>query len=129
MHFCKSCNNMYYMKETEIDDKPVLIYECKKCGDTNTDLLSNLENLIVSTTNIKKSEQKYHHIVNKYTKLDPTLPRIYNIECPNAGCSSNAKDETKTKNEIIYMRYDDKNMKYIYVCTNCDTIWRNNKNI
>ena len=25
----------------------------------------------------------YKDVINKYTKLDPTLPRITNIDCPN----------------------------------------------
>ena len=25
--------------------------------------------------------------------------------------------------EIIYLRYDDTNMKYIYLCCNCDNSW------
>ena len=127
---------MYYMKLYEpkedsgdtidLNHSNKLVYYCRKCGDTDENIGNKIENLIVSTTNIKKNEQKFHHIINKYTKLDPTLPRIYNIDCPNSGCSSNSTDETvKTENEIIYMRYDDKNMKYVYICSNCDTIWKN----
>jgi len=26
--------------------------------------------------------------------------------------------------EIIYLRYDDINMKYIYLCVHCDTVWK-----
>ena len=29
------------------------------------------------------------HIVNQYTKMDPTLPRVTHINCPNVNCSSN----------------------------------------
>ena len=53
--------------------------------------------------------------INEYTKLDPTLPRVSNIKCPNDNC----EDET----EVIYVRYDDINMKFVYICSECDTIW------
>ena len=31
----------------------------------------------------------------------------------------------RVENEIIYIRYDDTNMKYVYLCCNCDTVWKN----
>jgi len=77
----------------------------------------------VLDTQFKKGQQKFNHIVNKYTKLDPTLPRIYNIRCPNSSCSTNKTGETKPA-EIIYMRYDDSELKYIYICSTCDTTWK-----
>ena len=72
---------------------------------------------------IKKSEQSFNHIINKYTKLDPTLPRVSNILCPDPDCPTNTKNEPR---EIIYIRYDDTNMKYIYLCSTCDTVWNTN---
>jgi len=74
-------------------------------------------------TQFKKSEQKFNHIVNQYTKLDPTLPRMYNMKCPNANCNTNLVDSGKPA-EVIYMRYDDANLKYLYICVECDTIWK-----
>ena len=75
----------------------------------------------MSTVQLKKSEQEFSHIINKYTKLDPTLPRVSNILCPNADCLTNKEDVPR---EIIYIRYDDKNMKYVYLCSSCDTVWK-----
>ena len=63
-------------------------------------------------------------IVNKYTKLDPTLPRINRIPCPNAECDTNTKE---TPREIIYIRYDDTNIKYMYLCSTCDYVWKTNE--
>ena len=40
--------------------------------------------------------------------------------------SGGAKTVKKEK-EIIYIRYDDKNMKYLYLCAVCDHFWNNNK--
>ena len=59
--------------------------------------------------------------VHKYTKLDPTLPRVSNILCPNGDCLTNKEDIPR---EIIYIRYDDTNMKYVYLCSTCDTVWK-----
>jgi len=118
MHFCDQCQNMYYIRiDSENTNK--LVYYCRNCG--NEDKLLNVDNVCVSSTQIKKTEQSFDHIVNKYTKLDPTLPRISKILCPNPECETNTKD---TKREIIYIRYDDINMNYIYMCSTCDTIWK-----
>ena len=55
--------------------------------------------------------------------MDPTLPRVNNILCPNPDCTTNTKNDPR---EIIYIRYDDTNMKYIYLCSSCDTVWNTN---
>ena len=118
MHFCIKCNNMYYIRISS-DDSNKLIYYCRNCGNENTNL--NSDNFCVSKVQINHSEQSYTHTVNKYTKFDPTLPRIKNIKCPNEACISHEKDSNK---EVIYLRYDNINMKYVYLCSNCDTMWK-----
>ena len=121
MHFCSNCNNMYYIRINS-DNANKLVYYCRHCGDEDTMLTT--DNVCVSKINIKKTEQTFNHIVNKYTKYDPTLPRISNILCPNADCVTNTKEVPK---EIIYIRYDDTNMKYVYLCSTCDTVWQLNQ--
>ena len=123
MHFCNECNNMYYIRVSG-DDGKKLIYYCRNCGHED-DLVSS-ENICVSKTNFKRSEQKYNHIVNEYTKLDPTLPRTKNIKCPNEKCNEDGETKSTENNEIIYLRYDNDNMKYIYLCSNCNYSWKNN---
>ena len=118
MHFCSNCENMYYIRINE-DDPNKLVYYCRHCGHENTNL--SVENVTVSKLQIKKSEQSFNHIINKYTKLDPTLPRINTILCPNVDCETNTKNKER---EIIYIRYDDTNMKYVYLCSSCDTVWK-----
>ncbi len=118
MHFCINCQNMYYVR-LDADNPNKLVYYCNKCGTEDKTIID--DNVIICKTQIKKSEQSFNHIINKYTKLDPTLPRINNILCPNRDCLTNTKGE---KREIIYIRYDDTNMRYIYLCSTCDTIWK-----
>ena len=120
MHFCTVCQNMYYISISASDDNK-LIYYCRNCGNEDTTL--SVENVTISKIQLKKSEQQFSHIINKYTKLDPTLPRINNILCPNINCKTNTDE---TEREIIYIRYDDINMKYVYLCSSCDTVWKTN---
>jgi DNA-directed RNA polymerase subunit M/transcription elongation factor TFIIS len=125
MHFCTVCENMYYIRLTG-EEKDQLTYYCRKCGHEDDELIASLENICVSKTEIKASTSSYDHILNKYTKLDPTLPRIQNIQCPNVACVTNRKGEESDapKSDILYIRYDDANMKFVYICTHCDTIWK-----
>jgi aspartate carbamoyltransferase regulatory subunit len=98
-----------------------LTYYCRYCG--NKDETITEEGVCVLNTQFKKGEQKFNHIINEYTKLDPTLPRIFNMKCPNAECKTNHDGYDKPV-EVIYMRYDDDNLKYLYICAECDTTWK-----
>ena len=134
MHFCTVCQNMYYIRLAG-ENEDELIYYCRKCGHEDKDIIASLENICVSRSD-KKTASLYDHIVNKYTKLDATLPRLYHIKCPNASCVTNIAKETKEEgkaadetpttepNEVLYLRYDDANMKFVYICTQCDTVWK-----
>ena len=122
MHFCSQCHNMYYLKISG-NDSNSLIYYCRNCGHEDDTLTA--DNICVSSTDIKRSEQKYTHVINEFTKYDNTLPRTNTIKCPNVGCISN-KEGNEDKLEIIYIRYDDLDMKYIYVCAQCDKMWKTN---
>jgi DNA-directed RNA polymerase subunit M/transcription elongation factor TFIIS len=119
MKFCTKCDNMYYIG-IDAKDTNKLTYYCRSCGHVDATLIE--EGVCVTETHYKKSEQKFNHIVNQYTKLDPTLPRIYNMKCPNANCKTNLT-ESSNPTEVIYMRYDDANLKYLYICVECDTTW------
>ena len=52
--------------------------------------------------------------------------------CPNSECKTNKheqKDEEENSiggggREILYIRYDEINMKYVYLCSTCDTVWK-----
>jgi len=114
---------MYYIGISETDSNK-LTYYCRHCGHVNEDLVT--DGMCVLDTQFKKGEQKFNHIINPYTKMDPTLPRIYNVKCPNGGCKTNTDDDTSVKKpaEVIYIRYDDQQLKYLYICAECDHVWK-----
>jgi DNA-directed RNA polymerase subunit M/transcription elongation factor TFIIS len=119
MHFCINCSNMYYIRLSE-EDPNSIVYYCRNCGHENKNI--SLDSVTISKTNFKHNKQKYNSIINKYTKMDPTLPRINTIKCPNQSCDSNEAGKEKER-EIIYLRYDDINMNFVYMCSTCDTVW------
>lgn len=120
MKFCTNCSNMLYLGINP-DNSNELKYYCRCCGTVDETVSEG--GVCVLNTQFKNGTQKFNHIINEYTKLDPTLPRIYNVKCPNDRCPTNASDE-KVTTEVIYIRYDDDNMKYLYMCVTCDTTWK-----
>jgi len=118
---------MYYIRLSE-EDPNSIVYYCRNCGHENKNI--SLDSVTISKTNFKHSKQKYNAIINKYTKMDPTLPRINTIKCPNQSCDSNeAGKEREREREVIYLRYDDINMNFVYMCSTCDTVWNTEQSL
>ncbi len=121
MNFCKDCNNMLYLNINKNADSEgsssgsdsktgELQLICKNCNyqkeyDKNDN--SCLFSIDYNLDNIKKES-----FINPFIYDDITLPRVTEIKCPNASC-------TKPNPEIVYINYDTKNLKFIYVCLDC----------
>jgi DNA-directed RNA polymerase subunit M/transcription elongation factor TFIIS len=114
--FCKDCDNLLYLyKSNDSDD---LYNCCKSCGSkTKVD-----EKVTLVYTNDKGKMDRSECIVNNmYITHDITIPSIKNnpnISCKNPDC------QVKESN-IRYIKYDDINMKFIYICNHCGHKWKN----
>ncbi len=93
---------------------------CRHCGYTEPMRPQNASDAVILETAVNLSKQKMGSQLNEYTKLDPTLPHLKTIPCPNTECASNADASLR---DILYIKTDAKNMKYQYSCTVCDTQW------
>lgn len=114
MKFCPQCDNMFYLNISE-EDPNKLCYSCRNCQFKE---VIHEESTVISVlnTNIQSgNEVNFSHIINKYTKYDPTLPIMENGVCPNEKCKGK---------RILYMRYDYENLKYLYICSDCDNYWQ-----
>ena len=118
MHFCSICENMYYIRLKD-ENENKLIYYCRNCGNEEENF--SQETIVLSSSQFKKSDKQFHYYINQYTKMDPTLPRVNDINCPNESCLGNKEGKNK---EIIYLRYDESQMKYVYLCATCDNAWQ-----
>ena len=122
MHFCKNCENMYYIKlqnEEGIDNQ--LAFYCRNCG--YVDEILNQESMCLVSYDKNTNESGISNSINAYTKYDPTLPHVHNILCINKECISNREDNGK-QSDVIYIRYNDNDMKYLYMCVYCDKVWK-----
>lgn len=122
--FCPICRYYLYLKEdTEQDsdskeENKVLRRICLNCGhhEDNED-----GGLILEIDLKEKTSESYKILMNEFTKLDPTLPHVNTIKCPSPACLSNTENKEK---DVIYLKYDAVNMKFLYICNICDTKWR-----
>ena len=127
MKFCRNCSNMLYLNidydstTTEAGEEK-LAFKCRFRG--NVEDLAEDEGVCVVNTELKRGEQKFNLIVNSYTKEDPTIPHIYSLRCPNTGCKTNV-DQVEHP-DVLYIRYDDAGLKYLYMCVECNTVWKTN---
>ena len=118
MLFCDTCNNMFYVKVA--DDQPDLIHYCKFCNNSITESAKEKGSILVIDDGKIDDNIRYRQYANKNIIHDPTLPRVNNIQCPNASCTK----KTDQENEVIYIKYDFANMKYLYYCCHCEHFWR-----
>ena len=116
MKFCAVCDNVYFIKVNENKD---MVYFCKNCANEEVQKKENGSICIIDDSKVDDTT-KYSQYVNKYLKYDPTLPRVNNIPCPNVKCTKPSGEE----NEVIYLKYDHINMKFMYYCCHCEHFWR-----
>jgi DNA-directed RNA polymerase subunit M/transcription elongation factor TFIIS len=126
MKFCDNCQFMLYLKinsDNAGEDEGGLRYYCKSCGK-EYDCDQN-ECVYYANYSNQLTELYIKNFISQYTTCDPTLPFIDNLDCPNDECVTNDKSK-KTKKEVVYIRYDEDQMKYLYICRHCKTAWKNN---
>lgn len=117
MKFCPQCENMFYLRIGK-ENPDQLSYVCRFCQFQSP---AEPEAMVqVLNTHVNHREINFHHIINKYTKYDPTLPVMENAVCPRPECNQNKEQ----KDRVLYMRYDEENLKYLYICSKCDHFWR-----
>jgi DNA-directed RNA polymerase subunit M/transcription elongation factor TFIIS len=120
MEFCEVCDNMLYVKTNE---KKELVKYCKHCSFEKKETINTA--IRISQTIYSEDDLLYNQNINEYLRFDPTLRRIKDphINCPNKDCTSEPDN-----NQVIYIKYDSKNMKYLYVCETCGETWKQHKN-
>lgn len=125
MKFCENCQNMLYVRIAAADSNQ-LKYYCRNAGCGFVSTNETPEDMVIIDTKLKKSQVNFSNLVNPYTKHDPTLPHLTGIKCPNENCPTNKSQDGRPAaetTEVIYMRYNDDDLLYLYICKNCDFTW------
>lgn len=116
MKFCNLCDNMLYIHTDGSD----LAFKCKNCGFVAPQ--TGTGSILISERQVDKSfAVNLNNFLTPNIKHDPSLPHVNNIPCPNC---------KPKENDVIYIKYDGENMKYLYFCCKCDHFWSlDNKSI
>ncbi len=124
-NMCPKCHN--YMKlgpaETVSAEENPDVSEfkvnrmCVTCGHTQEEKKGLVMEIIIN----EKDSDAYKLFVNEHTKDDARYPHIKTLKCPNGECMSR---QPGGSSDVIYIKYDTVNMKFLYICTTCNTQWR-----
>lgn len=131
MKFCDVCDNMMYMSLSDATQDPdlvvpedgqkskrtLLVYYCKSCGH-RVRARADMNECIVDATYVDDAAHAQQFATMNIIH-DPTLPHVDNIKCVNSECTKPAT----ASNDVIYFKYDPKNLKYMYHCTYCHHFW------
>jgi len=123
MKFCDNCQNMLYISvENDAAKSEQQAYKLtRKCKNCNFTIEEGITAECIVSSARGDTNVNYKKYMSKYIKFDPTLPRVNNIKCANADKCTKAATQD---DEIIYIKYDHINMKYLYMCCHCDHFWK-----
>jgi DNA-directed RNA polymerase subunit M/transcription elongation factor TFIIS len=130
MRFCPVCAYYLYLRYeglgqgqglTEGTDSGLQLL-CRHCGYKEAMAPTTSAEALILETNFQASASQKQTVsqLNEFTKLDPTLPHLKTIACPNQSCPSQADVQLR---DILYIKTDAKNLKYQYSCSTCGTQW------
>jgi DNA-directed RNA polymerase subunit M/transcription elongation factor TFIIS len=116
LKFCPVCDNYLYIQVNA--DNQELTRLCRKCGYKEEDTKGGL---VMEMMIQQQSSEGYKILLNEHTRKDPRLPHIRkNITCPNVTCDSNKGGKDP---DVIYIKYDQVNLMYLYICDICGEKW------
>jgi DNA-directed RNA polymerase subunit M/transcription elongation factor TFIIS len=123
-NFCPVDGMKLWMTPSETGSDASVVLRCKACGyQEPMNPKTDAESLVLKTVFNSGSSAAGASSgigINEYTLLDPTLPHMKTLRCPNDPCDSR-KDVSKQ--DVIYIKTDPTNMKFLYICTVCKTQW------
>lgn len=119
MKFCPKCENYLYLNASDT----TLFRECRTCGYREQDTQGGV---VMETIVQERTSEGYKILLNEYTQEDPTLPHVKTLPCPRPTCPSNpgATGAPSQPRDVIIIKYDAQNMKFLYICTKCGEQWR-----
>ena len=116
MRFCPKCDYYLYLDTMG----GVLKRICKLCSYSENDTEGGC---VMETVVQERSSEGYKILVNEFTSEDPTLPHVNTLPCPNTACPTNSAG-TKPPRDVIIIKFDAQNMKFLYICNVCNQLWK-----
>ena len=137
----KECEAVVMMDEggggggTGVDPKNISYLErqCLHCGYS---MKIQGNSIRIQPLHTKKHASHPTQNVNTFSRYDVTLPRAVGMKCPNKTCPANSsgtagrgrkrkitEQQMPIVHEVVYMRYNDEDMLYSYICRHCNANW------
>ena len=122
-HSESDLNNTIYIKNVpeEMEDEDVIANFNILLHDFNSDIVDTKRIQLTLTGVILKDEADKTDFIDK---LESKLSSL-SEEHPLKGIEVDDEFE-KPEREVLYIKYDPENMKYLYMCVNCGTSWLGN---
>lgn len=119
IRFCAKCNNYLYL---QVDAESQNLFRlCRNCGFKDESAQGGL----VTEIMVQERSAEGYNMINEFTLRDPRLPHLHNtMKCVNGDCTSNRGG---AESDVVYIKYDLANLRYIYMCYHCETIWRSRR--
>jgi len=119
IRFCTVCDNYLYLQVE--GDTQTLQRICRNCGYKDTEEQGGL----VSEMHIEQRAAEGYTLINEFTLKDKRLPHLHNtMRCINDKCPTSLPGK---ESDIVYIKYDTENLRFIYMCYICQTTWRSRR--
>jgi predicted NAD-dependent protein-ADP-ribosyltransferase YbiA (DUF1768 family) len=119
IRFCSVCDNYLYLQVE--GETQTLQRICRNCGFKDTEDQGGL----VSEMHIEQRAAEGYTLINEFTLKDKRLPHLHNtMKCINEKCPSSLPGK---ESDIVYIKYDIENLRYIYMCYICQATWRSRR--
>jgi hypothetical protein len=119
IRFCSVCDNYLYLQVE--GESQTLQRICRNCGFKDTEDQGGL----VSEMHIEQRAAEGYTLINEFTLKDKRLPHLHNtMKCINDKCPSSLPGK---ESDIVYIKYDIENLRYIYMCYICQATWRSRR--
>jgi hypothetical protein len=128
LRFCPKCQYYLSLKGNmaSLNGTVVAHLKCTNCGFTEPFEPKTAEEALILETQFRSGSSAGGAAsgitLNAYTLLDPTLPHVSTIPCPNTTCPSQAD---AARRDVAYIKTDPRNMKFQYICAvaGCGATW------
>jgi len=119
IRFCEVCSNYLYL---QVDGETQTLFRlCRNCGFRGESAQGGLVTEMV----VQQRSAEGFNMINEFTIRDPRLPHIHKImKCINPECDSN---HGKKDSDVVYIKYDLANLRYIYMCYLCESVWKSRR--
>ena len=126
MNFCPDCENYLALKirTDESSGRQLMTHLCRNCG-YNADISESKGKTYIYKNDYDAQKLFILDKNIQYLSDDPTLPRVKNIPCPNLACPTKKDPDAKDNGDVVYYSINEKNMKFVYLCSHCHTTWTN----